>query len=55
MTLIISIILIVFGYYTIFSLNPDLAYEELVFKVRIAQISVLIGGFLLAIYLYKKL
>ncbi len=54
MILIISIILIFFGYYTLFSLNPDLVYEELVFKVRMAQISVLIGGFLLAIYIYKR-
>jgi len=55
MSLIISLILLTFGYYTIFSLDPNLPYEELVFKVRMAQISTIIGGFLLILYLYKRL
>ena len=53
--LIISVILIGFGYFTLFTLNPDLAYEKLVFEVRMAQISIIIGSFLLAFYLYKRL
>jgi len=53
--LIISLILIGFGYFTLFTLNPDLAYEKLVFEVRMAQISIIIGSFLLAFYLYKRL
>jgi len=53
--LIISVILIGFGYFTLFTLDPDLAYEKLVFEVRMAQISIIIGSFLLAFYLYKRL
>jgi len=53
--LTISIFLIGFGYFTLFTLDPDLAYEKLVFEVRIAQISIMIGSFLLVFYLYKRL
>jgi hypothetical protein len=53
--LIISLILIGFGYFTLFTLDPNLAYEKLVFEVRVAQISIIIGSFLLAFYLYKRL
>jgi len=53
--LIISVILIGFGYFTLFTLDPDLAYEKLVFEVRMAQVSIIIGSFLLAFYLYKRL
>ena len=53
--LIISLILIGFGYFTLFTLDPNLAYEKLVFEVRMAQVSIIIGSFLLAFYLYKRL
>ncbi len=53
--LIISISLIGFGYFVLFTIDPDLAYEKLVFEVRGAQISIIIGSFLLAFYLYKRL
>lgn len=32
-----------------------MAYEELVLKVRMAQVSIIIGSFFLALYLYKRL
>jgi hypothetical protein len=53
--LIISIFLIGFGYLTLLTLNPDSPFERVVFQVRMAQISIIIGSFLLVFYLYKRL
>jgi|GEM_PF-2724067 len=53
--LILALFLIGLGYFFLISIDPNITYERLIFEVRTAQISIIVGSFLLLLYLYRRL